>query len=261
MSKTWRSHIIFHKNLLREHYEVDKTFDLEKYTFIKTNEKVDTDYDAAFFGQNIIKEWEIGNTYNPDLQQKSYMAPSAIYHAYKNKLHSRYDYVGFMEYDLIFNEDTTDAIQKLVDDNDELIVPFSYQHPLKRLRGQGDIRMDNKNCIDHLFEMYNSHYKTNHKIKKYESTLVTSQQSFLCDVNTFKRVMPFIVKIIDGKLCEKSGCFRRPSTILDRAFGIALMLDKVEKKPIHLKHKSMHQWKDVKPSTKPKKKVNKNKTK
>lgn len=245
MSKIWRTYIVFHKNIVDKHYEADKDFNPKNYRFLKTNENFPGDYNKKK-NYKIVNEWDLGDVYDPSLQQRTYMAPSAIYHIYKNKCHWNLDAVGFMEYDLMLNLNTTRVVDELVNNNENFIVPYSYFHPLKRLHNQSEIRMNNRNAIDMIFKDYNEFFKTKHHYDKYKEKLITSQQSFLCDVETFNRIMKFISYVIEEKLCERPGSWRRPSTLMDRYFGVALMLDETKIYPHSLKHLSMQQWKDVK---------------
>lgn len=239
--KQWKIYVIFHKNIVDEHYELDKNFNNEKYVFLKTNEKYQAVYNLNKH-YNILNEWDIGQVYKKRLQEKIYMAPSAIYHIYKNDTHKKLDAVGFMEYDLKFDENTTKNITEIVNSNEKFIIPFSYQHPLKRLHGQKDIKIDKKNAIEVIFSDYNSFFKTKFKLNKYLQEIVTSQQSFMCDVETFERIMSFISYVIENKLCERPNSWERPSTLMDRYIGIALMLDETSIIPYTIKHMNMCQW-------------------
>ena len=68
--------------------------------------------------------------------------------------------------------------------------------------------------------------------------LIPGQQSFLCDINTFERIMSFIVNIIQSKKTEKQpNC---PATHMERYFGIALYLDVTMKVNLNLQHLAHH---------------------
>lgn len=244
-NKSWRTYIIFHKNIVDEYYDMDKDFNNKNYVFLKTNEKYPAEYNKDK-NYKIINEWDIGDFYVSRLQEKTYMAPSAIYHIFKNNKHKKFDAVGFMEYDLKFSETTTKDIQDIVNTNEKFIIPFSYQHPLKRLHGQTDIKIDKKNAIEMIFSDYNSYFKTKFKLNKYKEKIVTSQQSFMCDVETFERIMGFISHVIESKLCERPNSWGRPSTLMDRYIGIALMLDETPIISYSLKHMNMCQWRGYK---------------
>ncbi len=180
------------------------------------------------------------------------MAPSAIYHVFKNGLYKNYDYVGFLEYDIILKsiqpaipKTVTKHIIAMCEQNPNLIAPYSFQHPLSRLFGQKDIKNNGINAMEQIVYDYNHFFGT-----KYDplalaklNELVTSQQSFLTDVKTFESIMEFIAYVIENKLAERPNSWHRPSTLLDRYFAVALYFAG-DPKPLYLKHASLKQWKD-----------------
>jgi hypothetical protein len=239
----WQVFVIFHKKLYDGHYSIDLSYDNDNYTFIKTNERFKAEYDKNN-GYKVINEWNLGDIYDRRLQQATYMAPSAIYHIYKNGIYKPYSHVGFLEYDIPLSPGTTAKISKIVSANNRVYVPLRQHHTINLYHEQNH-KIGGVNCIKQIFADYNKFFKSNHKLKPYlkAKKKVTGQQSFIVDVVTFEHVMSFISHVIENKLAERPKSWRRPSTLLDRYFAVALMLEDVLEKPIALKHLNFKQWK------------------
>jgi hypothetical protein len=93
--------IVFHKKIFDNNYKHISDDELEKnFTFIAVNQKIEKDYSKNKRKYNIINEWELP-IYDPTFQERGYNENSAIYHVYANKLHERYKYIGFFQYDMI----------------------------------------------------------------------------------------------------------------------------------------------------------------
>lgn len=239
---------MFHKDLYKGNYQCDPDFNHDHFCFIEANPEVEVNFDSSFFS-NVIKEYELP-TYNPRLQKATYMAPSIIYHVYKNKLHTDVNYVGFLEYDIPLKvengpESVTRRITEIIEGHDRVIIPYRYKHKLQTYHNQEDITLNGKNAIEQIFIDYNNYWGTNYDYRNYLQCQVVGQQSFLADTATFDNLMEFIEYVIEKRLAERPGSFRRPSTLLDRYIAVAILLDeKAEKIPIPLNHQNKSQWED-----------------
>ena len=241
---------MFHQDLYPDNYKCDPFYTKENYGFIKANPEVKSNYDTSFF-KEIIFEDELP-IYDPHLQKATYMAPSIIYHAYKNNFHKDLDYIGFLEYDiLLIPEDKSPTIKSvtrhtkdILNANKRVIIFYRHQHVLKTYYEQ-DINLSGKNAIVQIFEDYNSFWNTKYDYRAFLNNKVCSQQSFLTDRQTFIEIMKFISFVIENRLAERPHSFRRPSTLLDRYIAVALMLhSSSEKVSMSLKHSNLKQWKD-----------------
>ena len=246
--KNWHIFVIFHKNLIDDHYLVDPSFTHENYTFIKCNEQFKADYNQGF-GYNILQENSF-EYYDKTLQQRKYHAPSAIYHVYKNKLYENYDYVGFLEYDILLKSDSdsipdaiTNYISEVVEHNAKLVMSFSIRHSFKNLSDQHKIKINGVNAMSQIVSDYNDFFGTSYLVDRLlvSNELVSSQQSFLLDKATFENVMGFIAFVIENKLAEKPDSWQRPSTLLERYFGMSLLFEE-KQIPLPLIHSNMQQW-------------------
>ena len=247
----WQLNVIFHKYLVDDYYNIDPSFDHKYFTYVKCNEAFPAEYNRAF-GYRVIYESKFP-LYNELLQfpSRPYMAVSAIYHIYKDGLYSAYDYVGFLEYDISLQLESnnkvtniTEQINETIKSHDSLIIPLSIRHRFNLFHGQIEIRIDNTNAMERILSDYNSFFGTRHKLADLitHNPLITGQQSFLADKETFERIMTFIAYIIEKKVVEGPNSWRRPSTLLDRYVGMSILLDETMKYIIPLKHHNHGQW-------------------
>lgn len=246
----WKIYVMFHKVLIEENYKIDPRFDKKYYQFVKANESQQGVWNEDFF-DGIVYESEFP-FYNNELQKNSYHAPSIIYHIYKNLLFEKYKSIGFLEYDIpLSNSDKagwksfTQEVMRIQNKYEKFVIPFRYVHTLETLKNQSEICLNGNNAIEELFSIYNRFWGSNHDLTDYLENCITTQQSFMCDRSTFMRVMRYISYLIESKVLESAGTWHRPSTLLERAFGIALLLEKdVYVNPLLLSHQNMKLWED-----------------
>lgn len=102
--------VVFHKKIFDECYKDIPTDILYSYfTFIAVNEKIPKEYTKN--KHKVINEWEMP-IYDSTFQERGYNENSAIYHVYANNLHAPYKYVGFFQYDMVFQDNVVEFIQK-----------------------------------------------------------------------------------------------------------------------------------------------------
>ena len=84
MSKKWQIFVVFHKYLVDEFYQCDKTFSHDHYTYVKCNPSYKAEYNPKFV-YKVIEEQYLKN-YKNSLQSKStpYHAASVVYHLHKS---------------------------------------------------------------------------------------------------------------------------------------------------------------------------------
>lgn len=259
---SYKIFVVFHKYLIDNCYLKDKNFKKDNFIFIKCNELFAPKYNQKF-GYDIVYEKDF-HIYNPKLQdlKKPYMAVSAIYHIYKNKVYNKIDYIGFMEYDLSLesdpiliennpnNKEIQDLrninsinceIEKQMKMNKRLIIILSGRHRFKSFYDENTI-VDGKNIFYKIIDEFNKHFNTNHNLNKLleENPVLGDQQSFLADKETFEQIMGFISFIIENRKVELNKL--RPSFLLARYFGVTLHLLDIPTKLISLRHLNKHEW-------------------
>ena len=79
-----------------------------------------------------MNEWDLPN-HDPTFQERGYLEQSVIYHVYANELHKTYDYVGFFQYDMMFNDNIVDFLVKNIHPTETRYFPlevynFEYCH-------------------------------------------------------------------------------------------------------------------------------------
>jgi hypothetical protein len=103
--------VVFHKIVYPELYKI-KENDNKYITFYGVNDKINID--------NVIYEQEL-EIYNKNLQERKYNEGSCLYHIYMNKLYEEYDYIGFCQYDMIFEKDIFINIETQINTNHNTI--------------------------------------------------------------------------------------------------------------------------------------------
>jgi GR25 family glycosyltransferase involved in LPS biosynthesis len=95
--------IIFHKYIVEDCYKNIPEDILYKYfTFVAVNKSIPKTYPTNLKKYKIVNEWDLP-IHDPTFQERGYLEQSVIYHVYANELHKIYDYVGFFQYDMVFN--------------------------------------------------------------------------------------------------------------------------------------------------------------
>ena len=105
--------VCFH-NIIHDIYKFRNSEETNYITFYGVRDKFIDDT------KKIIYECELTN-YNSQLQKNKYNEGSCIYHAYINNLHNKFDYVGFCQYDMIFQETFFENIENLIQNNSNTI--------------------------------------------------------------------------------------------------------------------------------------------
>lgn len=109
MSEDFHIFIVFHENLYDEYYEnISKDILDKHFTFIAVNESIQKNYTPNKY--NIVNEWELPK-YIDQFQKKGYNENSAIFHVIANNMHKKYNYIGFFQYDMKFNNSVIDIIK------------------------------------------------------------------------------------------------------------------------------------------------------
>jgi len=248
--KKWALHMIYHIKLIPE---LNNKVDRSKLKLIKCSGYKDnhadmvTEYrDKHSYEVFVEKEFPI---YDPQLQKDKYHAPSAIYHFYKNNYHLGLDAVGFCEYDHILSidhnrfpvqgkMDVMKHIDKIVQTQDRFVIPLSVRWTYKKLLDDKImVKNDSGQVVNSMIEgiqLFNKFFNTRfEQIDPY--TYIPTQQSFVADIETFKLLGSYISYLIDEVTLivpKKS----RPSTILERYIGIAMLLLNVPMKCVPLQH-------------------------
>ena len=246
ITMSWQLFVVWHKTLVDEHYTEDSSFTHDKYVFLKANPLYRGSHNPHF-GYRLAYEHMLPH-YDASLQQKVYMMPGVIYNVYMSQLHSNLDYIGFIEYDIPLEEGTTRKIQSIVDSHPRCVIPLSYRNTFQLLASQ-TIQLRGRQCMVSIVEDFNTYFNTVHTVEALwkKNPILTTQQSFLADRQTFGEMAQFLTWVVTNKLAERDpanpeATWPRPSTLLDRYIGLALHLLAPVVVPVPLKHISMQLW-------------------
>lgn len=244
---TWTVFVVWHKNLDESRYSQDPSFDHARYIFLKVNPRFTSSYNALF-GYRVAYEHMLPY-YQDDLHDKQYMMPGVIYNVFMSRLHAKLDYIGFMEYDIPLDDKTTAKITETVNSRKRCLIPLSYRNTFRRLCKQTIHQLRGQQCMVTILEDFNKYFNTQHTVDElWEiNPVITTQQSFVTDRQTFAELGEFLAYIITNKLAEPvvDRDWNRPSTLLDRYIGVALYLLAPKEpviQPVALKHDSDQGW-------------------
>jgi hypothetical protein len=111
--------VCFHKQIFPELYEISK---IEQDNYL-TYYGVKDNYEDTT--RNIIYEYNLAH-YNANLQKKKYNEKSCIYHVYKNNLYNKYNYIGFCQYDMKFQQNVFKNIEYKIMHNSNTIFYLDF---------------------------------------------------------------------------------------------------------------------------------------
>jgi hypothetical protein len=135
--KKWNIFVTFFRNLYDEHYTADSTWNPENFTFVKVNDDYPLELEENRVKYDVFVEHDFG-VFSPDWQKRGYCENSVLYHLYRNGVHKKHDYIGFIEYDHVLTENFTATIQKKLDEaREETYFRISVVH-LSSVMGSSD---------------------------------------------------------------------------------------------------------------------------
>lgn len=122
---------------------------------------------------------------------------------------------------------------------------LSNFHSIDDIFQQTYIKIDGRNSIEVIVDDFNVFHKTNFDlnwIKKSFDNFPT-QQSFFSDVETFDKIMSFIVYIIENRSLTTWNSYKIPATLLERYFGVSILLNSF-RGSINLSHRNSMEWRE-----------------
>jgi hypothetical protein len=176
--------IVFHKNIFDECYKNIPQDVLYKYfTFYAVNKNIKKNYTQNKY--KIINEWEL-SIYDETFQNRGYNENSSIYHVYINKLHKNYKYIGFFQYDMMFNNNIIDFLQTSITQTPILFSLGLYHF--------NDCGLDEEHStLKFIINDYNNFYKkvfnTNNKFPLYNSYVIPNE--------TYEKIMKWVIQLYD----------------------------------------------------------------
>jgi hypothetical protein len=186
MEKDIQIFIVFHKNIFDECYKNIPDDILYKYfTFYAVNEKIEKSYTLDKY--KIINEWEL-LIYDKTFQERGYNENSALYHVYANNLHKDYKYIGFFQYDMVFNENIIEIIQKNI-----VTTPTLFSLGLFSFDFCSYVTWNERNTLNYVINDYEVFYK---KSFKYNDNYPL-YNTFVIPNETYEKTMKWIIQLYD----------------------------------------------------------------
>jgi hypothetical protein len=260
--KKWKIFVTFFKNLYDDHYTLDSSFDMQKFTFVKVNDKYAIELDENRLNYDIFFEHDF-KCFNPAWQEKGYHENSVFYHIYKDNLHRDYDYIGFIEYDHVLRDHFTRDIQNMIDSADRDLAFIFNKFNFHQYWEQGilmDPRRPQKetgnphsewNCINIVLKDFNKFHGTNFRLEDLiRKDCFSVAHCFMLPSSLFDTMMVFHSAIMDSGKVEQyhQHNWRARAGLMERYLAVALALQDIEAiTDIQLEHRSSYPIKVLNP--------------
>ncbi|WP_026653822.1 hypothetical protein [Butyrivibrio proteoclasticus] len=248
--KTWMIYIVSHKDLMDEMYSKDSLFSKENYTAFNVGAIEKLGYTCGLDEIN-QKKFSTFKSLGPWWAESE-----AIYNLWISGEWGKYDYVGFIHYDIelklskkvCFNRyNISERIQKAISDKDRLHISFeSYRfNEMYRQKIMADTSRPNEivgdgfGCYEYILRDYNEYYKTNYSIKDLRNKSINLCSCFFVDGESFNKMMLFWDWIVNSKKLEAFDTNHKnrfQGGLAERYFGVWLMLEKLENVDFSLVH-------------------------
>jgi hypothetical protein len=230
MDNNFQIFIVFHKFIFDECYKnIPQDVLYNNFTFIAVNEKIEKKYTENKY--KIINEWELP-IYDKSFQERGYNENSALYHIYINNLHKKYDMVGFFQYDMIFNDNIIDYLEKNVNEN-PIFFPFSIHNFNYCTYETWNDPVEIDFIIQDYEEFHNKKFSKDEMYPLYNSYIISSE--------VYEKIMKWIIQLYD-KLYpiimkhKNSLYFWHVGAVFERVMAYAIGNEKIPYKSINVTH-------------------------
>ena len=191
--------VCFHQKIYPKIYKISSKENNKYLTFYGVKNK------DATLNKNVIYEYELAH-YNHKLQENKYNEGSCIYHIYKNDLYTKYDYIGFCQYDMIF--------------------PQSFFKNIKhKLLSNNNVMFTQSNLKDN----YNKFFGTNHKPDVLLKNKMITCNTFLIPTKMYVKMMSWLIQYYKDDINIKFICANQhkfnPGHIIEALTSMFLALE------------------------------------
>ena len=178
--------VVFHKNIFDECYLNIPDDILYKYfTFFAVNKKIEKCYTQNKY--KVINEWELP-IYDDSFQTRGYNENSAIYHVYSNNLHKDYKYIGFFQYDMVFNDNVIDFLQQHISET-----PTNFYFENYSFNFCSYETWNEPNTLNYIIKDYETFYNKSFT-KNYQYPLYNS---YVIPIEIYEKIMKWVVQLYD----------------------------------------------------------------
>jgi len=229
--------IVFHKYIFDEAYKNIPDDNLYKYfTFIAVNKNIEKHYTQNKY--KIINEYDLP-IYDGCFQERGYNENSAIYHVYANNLHKDYEYIGFFQYDMRFNDNIVDFFQSNYTGIPSLFCTMLYNFEFCAIQSWNE-----PNTLNYIINDYEIFY--NKKFTKNRGYPLFN--SFIIPVQTYEKTMSWVAQLYSklNTWWVENPCathFGHIGGIYERIMGFALGEENLQ--IIHINVDHDHKYKQI----------------
>jgi hypothetical protein len=178
--------IVFHKNIFDECYKNIPDDILYKYfTFYAVNENIEKCYTQNKY--KIINEWEL-SIYDKTFQERGYNENSAIYHIHANNLHKNYKYIGFFQYDMMFNDNIIEFLQKNITQKQTLFDLAGCDFNFCSYTSWNE-----QNTLNYIINDYENFYKKSFS-RAHKYPLLNS---YVIPCEIYEKIMKWVIQLYD----------------------------------------------------------------
>jgi len=231
---------IWHNKLFDHCYKDLDSHSLNQITMFDVNESYEKIY-SSDKNYKIIREYNLPY-YNSLYQNTNYCQASAFYHIFKNDLYFDNDYIGFIQYDMVLQENFIYDIEHKMNKTENDVYFYSLL-----VSNKIDMPYICEPYTNSILEKYNSYFKTNHthhSIKEQDIYFICLH-TFVIPTTTYIKMMSWYCSILEWLHNNYiNGIYTESmSEVTEEIFGLFLLLQIIENKNIELHHlKLEHEW-------------------
>jgi|688.fasta_scaffold280948_1 hypothetical protein len=213
--------VVFHKYIFDECYKHIPQEILYKYfTFIAVNPKIEKCYTKNKY--NIMNEWELP-IYDSTFQERGYNENSAIYHIYINNLHKKYNYIGFFQYDMEFNDNIIPFLQENISQKPTLFYLANCDFDFTTTSISN---LCNASFIDFIVKDYEIYFD-----KSFTKTcLYPLMNTYIIPIDIFEKTMKWVIQLYDKlyPLCiQQLYCYQFPRYQRFMSYAIGSIYERI----------------------------------
>ena len=229
--------IVFHKHIFDECYKNIPDDILYKYfTFYAVNENIEKYYTQNKY--KIINEWDL-SIYDKTFQERGYNENSAIYHVYANNLHKNYKYIGFFQYDMMFNDNIIEFLQKNITQT-----PTLFSLPCYSFNFCSYLTWNEPNTLNYVINDFELFFEKTFSM----SHIYPLFNSYIIPNETYEKTMKWVVQLYDKMY---PWCMEKPNAshvghiggIYERIMGYCIGEENLKNIELNVSHD--HKYKAV----------------
>jgi|UniRef100_A0A6C0CX56 GR25 family glycosyltransferase involved in LPS biosynthesis len=248
---------VWHHKLFDECYKHMSIYDKSKITMYGVNEKYEKIYNKKA-NYNILMEYDLP-IYDKGLQARNYCQTSALIHIYKNQLYKKYDYVGFIQYDMEIQEKFIENMENIIQSkkSDEILLfslnpkkktPFHLflqKHGKEKvLDPVGIIEPYENSILQKYNDYFNTHFTANQVVNCKYDFFIPLLHTFLIPNYLFEKMMDwfdYFFEWLDKNIYNITGM--DPASFTERMISLFFCLEMMTNKKIKcIEMEVRHVW-------------------